>query len=263
MQKLLKQLPVAGAVLMLWSGLAVADTETLDISGVASCDAPGAVCNTIIDIDLGAGSVLTGIGWDVTISTNSPSWFSEATISYGPDNGDPTFFSINPGLGDDTSGIRFFSSGGIFDLLTGLGQTYPLDNGILRLEFSENFVDFNGSPDAFYVDPSLLTFQFDPAVDSDGDGVPDPDDFCPETAIPEAGVPGRKLGVNRWALMDDDFDFDTKDPKGKGPERAYSTADTAGCSCEQIIAALELGRGHTKFGCSISAMDDWVLLMNP
>jgi hypothetical protein len=33
---------------------------------------------------------------------------------------------------------------------------------------------------------------------------------------------------------------------------------TKGCSCEQIITALELGNGHTKHGCSISAMDTWV-----
>ena len=99
--------------------------------------------------------------------------------------------------------------------------------------------------------------------DSDGDGVNDPVDFCPGTAIPEAGVPSNILLVNRWALTDGDFDFDTVDPKGKGPSRSYSTTDTAGCSCEQIIAAQGLGKGHPMFGCSISAMDDWVELVTP
>ena len=51
--------------------------------------------------------------------------------------------------------------------------------------------------------------------------------------------------------------------KGKGPDRSYTTTDTAGCSCEQIIAAQGLGIGHTYRGCSISAMDDWVELVNP
>jgi hypothetical protein len=100
------------------------------------------------------------------------------------------------------------------------------------------------------------------ACDSDGDGVPNPDDFCPDTVIPE-GVPTERLGVNRWALVDDDFEFDTTFSEGEGPGRAYSTSDTAGCSCEQIIGEMELGFGHGKFGCSISAMDDWVGLMNP
>ena len=31
----------------------------------------------------------------------------------------------------------------------------------------------------------------------------------------------------------------------------------------QIIEELGLGKGHTKFGVSISAMDEWVALVNP
>jgi hypothetical protein len=52
--------------------------------------------------------------------------------------------------------------------------------------------------------------------------------------------------------------FDTVEPNGNGPRRSYTIEDTAGCSCEQIIAELDLGAGHSKLGCSISAMDDWV-----
>ena len=88
-------------------------------------------------------------------------------------------------------------------------------------------------------------------------------DVCLETDIPES-VPTVSLKPNRWALIDDNFDFDTvKKGKGKGPGRSYTTTDTAGCSCEQIIEAQGLGAGHRKHGCSISAMDDWVALVNP
>jgi len=100
------------------------------------------------------------------------------------------------------------------------------------------------------------------AKDSDQDGVLDDADFCPDTLIPE-GVPTRELGTNRFALTDGDFIFDTTASKGKGPGRSYSTADTAGCSCEQIIDAQGLDDGHSKFGCSIGAMDDWVSFVNP
>ncbi len=98
--------------------------------------------------------------------------------------------------------------------------------------------------------------------DADNDGVIDGLDVCSNTVIPES-LPTRSLGVNRFALFDGDDVFDTTSPKGKGHRRSYTTADTAGCSCTQIIDALGLGNGHTKFGCSISAMDEWVILVNP
>ena len=100
------------------------------------------------------------------------------------------------------------------------------------------------------------------SVDRDGDGVLDNDDVCDGTVIPE-DVPTVRLGKNRFALTDDDGIFDTNSPNGRGPGRSYTIEDTAGCSCEQIIEAQGLGNGHTKFGCSISAMDDWVALVNP
>ena len=93
--------------------------------------------------------------------------------------------------------------------------------------------------------------------DEDGDGVPNNLDYCPATVIPES-VPTVRLGTNRWALVDGDGYFDTTAPNGKGPKRSYSAADTAGCSCEQIIDALGLGEGHQKFGCSSGAMDSWM-----
>jgi hypothetical protein len=103
-----------------------------------------------------------------------------------------------------------------------------------------------------------------PCPDADGDGVLDCFDVCPGTVIPE-GVPTVALGVNRWALVDGDGIFDTLLPPGGGggPGLSFSVGDTGGCSCEQIITALDLGMGHTKFGCSISAMETWLFLVNP
>ena len=95
--------------------------------------------------------------------------------------------------------------------------------------------------------------------DKDSDGVNDDADVCPATVIPE--MLQRDLGKNRFALTDSDFDFDTNASKGKGPGRSYSTLDTAGCSCTQIIDAQGLGNGHKKFGCSIGAMDNWKKLV--
>ena len=71
-----------------------------------------------------------------------------------------------------------------------------------------------------------------------------------------------ELGVNRYALTDDDRNFDTTRPNGKSPYVPYDIFMTAGCSCEQIVSAQHLGKGHMKFGCSIGAMSNWLDLVN-
>ena len=136
-------------------------------------------------------------------------------------------------------------------------STYFSGGNIYRSELDgSNLEALNlGGSGNFFID--LLVY------DPDGDGVRVGDDLCPHTAIPE-GVPTVKLNPGHWSLSDDNFDFDTViKGKGVGTGRSYSTADTAGCSCEQIIAALDLGDGHTKHGCSISSMDEWVELVTP
>lgn len=113
-----------------------------------------------------------------------------------------------------------------------------LDDLVLRASDHDGFV--------------LYLFQ-----DEDRDGVSDNLDACLMTTLPE-NVPTKSLGVNRFADVDGDGVFDTTAPKGKGPKKSFSIHDTAGCSCEQIIDAQKLGKGHTKFGCSIGAMENWL-----
>ncbi|MDI3286435.1 choice-of-anchor L domain-containing protein [Polyangium sp. 15x6] len=103
---------------------------------------------------------------------------------------------------------------------------------------------------------------FDAENDSDGDGVCGDVDACYGTTLPDA-VPTVKLGVNRWADTNGDGVFETTSPNGNGPGKSYTIAETGGCSCAQIIEALGLGEGHTKHGCSISAMDTWVSYVQP
>jgi predicted extracellular nuclease len=98
--------------------------------------------------------------------------------------------------------------------------------------------------------------------DEDKDGVNDDLDVCPATVLPES-VPTVRLGTNRFADTDGDGVFNTTPPNGKGPRRSFDIHDTAGCSCEQIIEAQGLGDGHTKFGCSIEAMENWISLVSP
>jgi len=110
--------------------------------------------------------------------------------------------------------------------------------------------------------PATATLTVFEVTDEDGDGVLDDEDVCPGTVIPE-GVPTNGLGTNRYALVDGDGIFDTTHPNGHGHSEVFTIFDTAGCSCEQIIVGLDLGKGHVKFGCSIGAMREWIELVSP
>jgi len=96
-------------------------------------------------------------------------------------------------------------------------------------------------------------------LDTDEDSVKDSEDFCLFTNIPER-VPTIALQTNRFALVDKDNTFDTVMPNGKGPQKSYTTADTFGCSCEQILALTsDKELGHNKFGCSSGLLDEFIM----
>ncbi len=102
-------------------------------------------------------------------------------------------------------------------------------------------------------------FPCDADDDLDGDGVGGDVDLCPGTISDSAaGVPSRSLKSNRWIDSDGDGTFEQASPGNGGPVGGYTTIDTWGCSCADIIDAMGLGNGHTKSGCSNGAMDEWV-----
>ncbi len=130
-----------------------------------------------------------------------------------------------------------------------------MDNCVRKLNPDQSDLDNDGLGDVCDDCP------LDTENDADNDGICGDIDACPDTIIPES-VPTIRLGVNRFVLVNDNGDFDTKNPKGKGPRKSFKIEHTAGCSCEQIIDELNLGMGHIAFGCSISVMEDWINLIN-
>jgi len=95
-------------------------------------------------------------------------------------------------------------------------------------------------------------------ADADGDGVLDGSDACPGTTIPEA-APTVRLLPWHFALVDGDGTFDVGQPDSGAIEPGDVTvAQTAGCSCEQIVAALGLGNGPLRFGCPRGVLNDWI-----
>ena len=91
--------------------------------------------------------------------------------------------------------------------------------------------------------------------DSDDDGVPDSDDLCPGTVADDFP----DFGVNRWGYFGEGIDFETEAPAGRGPGGSYTTEDTLGCSCTQILESCDLlGTAHVRMGCTKGTMDSWV-----
>ena len=189
--------------------------------------------------------------------------------------------------GESGSLDHALASPGLVPIITGAGIWHINADEPAGLDYN------NFNQPGLYNPDEFRSSDHDPVTvglfgDSDDDGVFNIADMCPGTVIPE-GVPTKRLKRNRWALTDADFNFDTdagrkgskgsKGSKGKGKkgskgsgkgskgskgrDRSFTTADTAGCSCEQIIEAQGLGGGHSKHGCSNGVMDKWVKLVTP
>jgi hypothetical protein len=94
--------------------------------------------------------------------------------------------------------------------------------------------------------------------DDDNDLVLDGDDACPDTTIPD-GAPSSAAGLaaNRWSLLGNTDGNFTQGPPQGGSSLNFTTADTNGCSCEQIVLAWDLGEGVMNFGCPTGIMLEW------
>lgn len=149
-----------------------------------------------------------------------------------------------------------------------------LEPSIAGLEFgrgnadsAEDLINDGTTPLASSDHDGLVLFVKKPpalAIDSDNDGVNDDADVCPGTVIPE--MSSRNLRRRRFALTNDDFVFDTKSRHGHGRQRSwnvFTTADTVGCSCTQIVAARRSDNQHghrhrRQTGCSVGVMKSWI-----
>jgi predicted extracellular nuclease len=182
----------------------------------------------------------------------------------GPDLVDPDLINQSAWISEEQRYSFIFR--GSAQILDHALTSMALDMSLRGLEYgrgnadaAEILITDDSTPLASSDHDGLVLFL---TKDKDDDGVFDSADACPSTVIPES-VPTNRLGVNRWALSDDNFEFDTTTSQGTGSGRSYTTNDTAGCSCEQIIDALGIGEGHSKFGCSNGIMDNWMRQVSP
>jgi uncharacterized protein (TIGR03382 family) len=147
-------------------------TAVFDVTGIESFGVLGAPGNTVIEFDLiaalgaapGATFDMTSIGWDVTITTFGSSVLSDASI-YFDDNVAPNFAGLflRPGIGVNTPGTQAFSSVGLVDLSDNNIENIFLPNGVLRLEFFEQFTDVLGGADAVWSGTITIGTNYPPA----------------------------------------------------------------------------------------------------
>lgn len=158
------------AAFALWAN-AEAGLVPVDVSGAESAGDRDLPLGTSLIIDLndelgftpGGAVLVTGIGWDVIIQAIGFSLTSEATVGFG-NAGGTIFVQLVPGAGaPDNNTQDAFASGGLVDLtdVGGSDLSFVLDDGLLQLQFYEQYVDAAGLGDteATWLATSLVTVE--------------------------------------------------------------------------------------------------------
>ena len=249
----------------------------LAVGSVTSGSTTNATLDEPPDIDCGTSVTAPGVWYTVTGTGNTmtASTCNDGNPATGSTNYDSKISIYCAdcedlecvGGVDDTSGCSGFSTS--FSWPTQAGRDYQ----VLVHGFASGTGDF---------DLAILDDGVPSTGANDCDGVPEDFDLCPGTEIPESVPTSGELDEDRFALVTDDGVFDTGDDDDDDDDDddndddvvvSFSTQDTAGCSCEQIVDALGLdgdddddddddGGGNLEHGCSISVMEEWVAFVD-
>jgi hypothetical protein len=126
---------------------------SFDVAGILSVDSEGDPLNEVHELMLFPNAKVVGIGWDVTLLADAPSWLSEMVVSFGSTTSANLYLTV--GIGDDAPGTASYSSGGVVDLV-GLGLDFEVGaDGKLRMEFFESFDDFADDWDGEWMSGAL------------------------------------------------------------------------------------------------------------
>jgi len=161
---------LAGLSMLACSSLFAAPL-VVDVTGIQSYGELGDSQNTVLTYNVGANSVITGISYNVNLTAFTPSYLSELALLFtGSDEfGDGVYFT--PGFDDENPGTASYSDSA--DLVA-LGLSFAVGaDGILRLEFAEDWDDFAGADGQWNF--GTITFEIDgyvPPVDPGTPGTP-------------------------------------------------------------------------------------------
>ena len=147
-----------------------AAVTVFDVTGIFSNESFGSPLNEVFFLNIGANSEVIGLGWDVLLFADSPSWLSEPVVSFGSSS-NLAFVNLTVGVGDNFPGTQSYSSIGLIDLVdSGLSFTVDAD-GLLRLEFWESFNDFPDDWDAIW-ESGTISIEYAPV--GSGGLIPEP-----------------------------------------------------------------------------------------
>ena len=139
--------------------------HTYDVSGILSNNGAGDPINVVDTLNIGANGRVIGIGWDVTLFADSPSWLEEMVVRFGSSSA--WLFDLVPGAGDNIAGTATYNSGGVMDLV-GLSSDFSVGaDGLLRMEFFEFFDDYLDDWDGIWESGALT-------IRVEGESVPEP-----------------------------------------------------------------------------------------
>lgn len=133
----------------------MSDGPNLSVDGVTTGSgySSGDPFNSTLDLNIGEGNALIGIGWEITIEAFSPSWLSESRVAIVTNSGDEQGLFLTPGVGEDGPGIQDFSSEGI--LMLEDVDIPPIEadpSGNLHFEWFDSFTDFENDADSMWMD---------------------------------------------------------------------------------------------------------------
>jgi len=136
-------------------------TIDIDVSDTQSWDGLDDSSNTILTVPIPAGKVVTGVGWDVNLTTVGASWLSEAVFYFDGMDQDGTGLFLTPGAADGFPGSGSYFSP-VIDLTdNGIPDIPILGDGLLYIQLFESFDDVADAVDADWTMPSTLTVVYD------------------------------------------------------------------------------------------------------
>jgi hypothetical protein len=166
----LKSIAICGFALATSIASATTLVHTFNFAtDIDSFDGYGAASNVVVTLDMNAifpgysGFSMSGVGWDVTITSEGESWRSEAAVEFNNSTADsPDAIWLTPGSADSSPGTGTYSSGGIISF-----SSVPLNDialnadNVLRMEFFETYDDVTGTRDGFWHAGGAMDLQFE------------------------------------------------------------------------------------------------------